>query len=307
MIIEYCKEYIEDILKIWCDTLTHDKVNRERLQKQLLDDPNFDENLFLIEQREGKIEGFIIGIIRKVPYYDRGLQSDTGWIIALGGSDTGVLQVLIEEMERRLRASGVRKIIFGMYSPGYLMPGLDIENYPAIYGLLKERGYTFGQEHTAMYRTLFDYSVPQKYRDKELSAQGLGYKFLPYSEDKQESLLEFVQKNFTAGWVHNTRALIAQNKAQEHVWLCQSSTDEIVGFAQRGMWGMPCRFGPFGIHPEHRNHSLGSVLLSKMLYDMSCKGLYIVYFMSTDEAGRRMYERHGFLPYRTFTDAILSI
>ncbi len=305
MIRGYSKEYIEDVLRIWCDTLPHDKVNRERLQKQLLDDPNFDEHLFLLEQRDGKTEGFVIGMVRKVPYYDRGLQSDTGWIVALGGNDTGVLQGLMEEMERRLWVGGVSKIIFGMYSPGYFMPGLDTGNYPDIHDMLKKRGYTFGQEHTAMYRNLFDYSVPQKYKDKEAQAQELGYIFLPYSEDKQEALLQFVQKHFTAGWIYNTKTLIEEGKAPEQIWICQSSHDEIVGFAQRGMWGNPCRFGPFGIHPEHRNHSLGSVLLSKMLYDMSCRGIYVVYFMSTDEAGRRMYERHGFLPYRTFTDATL--
>ena len=37
-----------------------------------------------------------------------------------------------------------------------------------------------------------------------------------------------------------------------------------------------------------------------MLYDMAKRGIYMMYFLSTNEAGARFYQRHGVKIYRTF-------
>ena len=47
---------------------------------------------------------------------------------------------------------------------------------------------------------------------------------------------------------------------------------------------------------------LGSILLDLMQLEMEKRGIYHMYFVSTDAPGRRFYERHGITVFRTFTD-----
>ena len=39
-----------------------------------------------------------------------------------------------------------------------------------------------------------------------------------------------------------------------------------------------------------------------MQLEMEKRGIYHMYFVSTDAPGRRFYERHGITVFRTFTD-----
>ena len=53
---------------------------------------------------------------------------------------------------------------------------------------------------------------------------------------------------------------------------------------------------------SQRNWGLGSILLDLMQLEMEKRGIYHMYFVSTDAPGRRFYERHGITVFRTFTD-----
>jgi len=44
------------------------------------------------------------------------------------------------------------------------------------------------------------------------------------------------------------------------------------------------------------------ILLDLMQLEMEKRGIYHMYFVSTDAPGRRFYERHGITVFRTFTD-----
>ena len=66
------------------------------------------------------------------------------------------------------------------------------------------------------------------------------------------------------------------------------------------MDGDPCRLGPFGVAPDHRNGGVGTVLVWEMFQSMHKSGLNYVYFQSTDQPGRRFYERQGMTVKRTF-------
>jgi ribosomal protein S18 acetylase RimI-like enzyme len=66
--------------------------------------------------------------------------------------------------------------------------------------------------------------------------------------------------------------------------------------------GNPMRFGPIGIAESARNYGLGGILFDIMQLEMSKRGIYQLFFMSTDIPGRRFYERHGVEVFRTFID-----
>ena len=56
--------------------------------------------------------------------------------------------------------------------------------------------------------------------------------------------------------------------------------------------------GPIGIDKNLRNDGLGSILLDFAQQEMVKRGIYHMFFISTDEPGRRYYERKGVRVYR---------
>lgn len=308
MIRTYLLQDLEPVVRLWNQALPADKVTPQRLRRHLLEDENFDPQLFLLEEEGADLRGFAVGLVRRVPYHDRGLEEGTGWVYAFGvGPDcrrAGVGTALLAELERRLALRGARRLVLGLYSPGYLMPGLDVRQYPQAAALLAGRGYRLGDGHLSMYRTLFDYTIPEEVAQKQAQALAQGYRFVRCTPDRGGALLDFVGRWFSAGWLHHTRQLLARDDPGLWIWLCLDPQGEVAGFAQRGMGGLDHRFGPFGVRPDCRGQSLGSILLAQMLYDLSCQGMYLTYFMTTDQPGARMYARHGFAVYRRFADCV---
>jgi ribosomal protein S18 acetylase RimI-like enzyme len=305
-IIDYSDCYRKNIVEIWNNSLVKDLVNMQDLARLISNDPNFDSTLCPLMIEETAIAGFAIGIKRKVPYYSRGLERDSGWIIASGVlpeyRSKGIGTKLLDYLEGRLYESGVQKIIIGSYSPNYFMPGLDCDSYPDARRLLTKRGYQLYDPHYSMYRVLFGYEIPEIVKLKKVEAEKKGYRFAAYTESDENALLEFLSENFSASWLHNAKTLITQNRAEDQTFLCFSPNGEIVGFVQRGMNNQSSRFGPFGVKESCRNHSIGSILLAHMLYDMAKRGIYLAYFMTTDEIGARLYKRFEFSKFRTFYD-----
>lgn len=294
------------VTALWNETLTADKLTADKLRTQLLCDDNFDPTLFLLHEAAGSLLGFAVGIVRRVPYYERGLQQGTGWLLAFGtapgAQKAGVAGGLLAELENRLALRGVTQLVVGLYSPGYFMPGVDTAQYAAAERLLRRRGYQFGAQHSAMARTLFNYTVPEEVQKKRTHAEALGYRFMRCPGSLAGELIAFLKQWFTAGWVHNAEQLLQAGLLCRQTWLCIDPAGQVAGFAGRGMGGQACRFGPFGVRPDCRNLALGSILLCEMLYDMSCEGLYLAYFMTTDAPGARLYARHGFAAYRSFAE-----
>ncbi len=72
--------------------------------------------------------------------------------------------------------------------------------------------------------------------------------------------------------------------------------DTVVGYAQhRGE-----RFGPFGVHPEHRRRGIGRVLLALTLREMLAKGYHAAWFLWTSDQAARLYATCGFREVRRF-------
>ena len=115
-------------------------------------------------------------------------------------------------------------------------------------------------------------------------------------------LLEFAKVEFGGGWKRNLLISMQNNLAEDNVLLCVDQNDQLAGFCMRQIDGNPMRFGPIGVMASQRNWGLGSILLDLMQLEMEKRGIYHMYFVSTDAPGRRFYERHGITVFRTFTD-----
>ena len=79
-IINYSQEYENLIVKLWNECLIADTISCEQLRKQVLFDENFNRKLALIAIEDKEVVGFILATKRQVPYLDRGLEPERGWI-----------------------------------------------------------------------------------------------------------------------------------------------------------------------------------------------------------------------------------
>lgn len=87
--------------------------------------------------------------------------------------------------------------------------------------------------------------------------------------------------------------------SEDLILLILDPDDKICGFCMRAIDGNPMRFGPVGVSGSKRNMGLGSILLDMQCFEMAKKGIYRMYFVTTDEPGKRYYERHGLSVIRT--------
>ena len=107
---------------------------------------------------------------------------------------------------------------------------------------------------------------------------------------------------FGGGWKRNCLLTMQHDRAEDCILLVLDQQDQICGFCTRMIDENPMRFGPIGTAERVRNQGLGSILFDLAQLEMEKRGIYHLYFVSTDEPGRRFYERHGVHVFRTFKD-----
>jgi ribosomal protein S18 acetylase RimI-like enzyme len=162
--------------------------------------------------------------------------------------------------------------------------------------------YNAGKESYSMCKDLHGYQISEATFHKMRKAEEAGFSFLPFAYQYSLELLEFLKTEFGGGWKRNALLAMQNNTAEDCILLVLNSERQIVGFCMRMIDGNPMRFGPIGVKEEVRNYGIGGILFDIMQSEMKKRGIYHLYFVSTDEPGRRFYERHGVTVFRTFID-----
>ena len=306
MIEKYKQDYEQQVVNLWNEACTFDSIDIEKFRRQVLFDENFDEDLCYVAIKDKKVVGFILGIKRKFPYLERGLEPTKGWIsvifVAKEYRNQGIGQKLYDTVENKLKEMGVKEIILGAYSPNYFFAGLDPENYLESINFFEKNGYTAGTKHYSMGMNLHGYQVSEKTLVKKKKAEEKGYKFINFDYRYSLELLDFLKNEFGGGWKRNALIAMQKNKAQERILIVLNPEGKICGCSNRAIDDNEMRFGPIGISDSERNNGLGTILLELGMYEMAKKGIYRMYFVTTDEDGRRYYERIGLKVIRTFID-----
>jgi len=304
--IKYRQEYESAVIDLWNKTLINDQIDVLKFRKQALFDVNFQEDLCVIAIDDKKVVGFILGIKRIFPYLERGLEPDKGYISVMfvdkAYQRKGIGTKLLKIIEDKLIVLGSKKIILGAYSPNYFFGGVDIEYQGAI-NFFNKNGYFGNEEHYSMYRSLHDFNISDKIKAKEKDLLiNEGIRVINFDYAYALELLEFARCNFGAGWKRNCLMAMQENKAQDYILLVLNQENKIIGFSTRAIDGNPLRFGPIGVSNDYRNKGLGSILLLEAMYNMKKRGIYHMFFVSTEKNGRRFYERHGIKVFKTFND-----
>lgn len=305
VIVNYEQRYEKEIVDLWNETMCADPITVQKFRKQALFDDNFDPALCYVALEENKPVGFCLGMRRKFPYMERGLEPDRGWIVVMFVAKEfqrrGIGRTLISRAEEDMRSAGAKNITLSAYSPSYFFPGVDEENYPAAKPFFEKMGYVAGKKDYSMCKDLHGYQMSPEAKEKMKAAEAKGYRFINFTYDYALELLEFNKNQFGGGWKRNALIAMQNGTAEELILLVLSPEGRICGFCMRMIDGNPSRFGPIGIDSSMRNEGLGSILLDFAQLEMAKRGVYHMYFVSTDDPGRRYYERHGIHVFRSFT------
>ena len=293
----------EEVIELWNRCLTKDPVNREVFHKKILLDPNFDPDLCLVAEGDDQsVLGFCLGMVRKYPYEERGLEPERAWIPVMfvhpAYRRQGIGKRLVDTLEKKFRELGKKNITLGAYSPNYFFPGPDRDAYGESILFFQSLGYEILGEAFGMDRVLYNFTIPEEIRRiKKNLLDRHGIQIVPFSRSYTLPLLQFLKENFPGGWVRNVRETLEKGKGEERIWLAIQGTNDgdskIIGYCQRAIDDLEGHFGPFGVCENMRGKKVGSVLFYEMLMDMYKRGIYHVWLAWTDNDARRFYERAG--------------
>lgn len=302
-IINYSQKYESDVVELWNRCLPENAISLQIFRKQVIFDENFDPNLCYVVLDDSRLIAFLLGMKRKFPYLERGLEPDKAWISTIFVDEEyrrkGIGSELVRRIEKDFLDRGVKEVIFGAYSPNYFFRGVDKDNSVAL-AFFKKLGYIAGEEAYSMFKDINNYVMSEETKAKKKMLEEKGYSFVNFTYDYSLELLDFLGKEFGGGWKRNCLMSMQKNRAEDCILLVLDKDKKIVGFCVRMTDDNPMRFGPFGIAKELRNEGLGSVLFELEQEEMHKRHLYQIFFMSTDEPGRRFYERHGVKVFKTY-------
>ncbi len=305
-ILNYSQKYENEVVDLWNRTLLADPITIYKFRKQALFDDNFDTDLCFTAIEDGHAVGFLLATKRKFPYLERGLEPTRGWINVVfvdpDHQKKGIGEALVKLAEEKLRSMGAETVTLGAYSPNYFFPGIDKDAYADAIQFFNHRGYPAGEESYSMCKDLHGYAISEGAFAKRKSAEEAGFSFINFEYKYALELLEFLKIEFGGGWKRNALISMQNNHAEDCILLALDADQHIVGFCMRMIDGNPMRFGPIGVSEKARNFGLGGILFDMMQFEMEKRGIYHLYFVSTDVPGRRFYERHDVRVFRTFVD-----
>lgn len=304
--INFSQKYELEIVGLWNKCCTFDPITIDKFRQQALYDDNFNPKLCFLALEGEQVVGFIMATKRIFPYLERGLEPERGWINVMFVDEKyrrcGIGKHLYELAENSLKELGVKEITLAAYSPSYFFSGIDEENYHESSLFFKAMGYSTKELHYSMGKKLFGFEMSKEIQIRKNKLEEQGYKFIHFKPEHSIDLLEFLKDEFGGGWKRNALIAMKNKIAKDVILLVLDEKDKICGFSMSAIDGNLNRFGPIGISKEKRNEGLGSVLLQYSFSQFVERGVYYIYFMTTDEPGKRYYERNGFELIRTFRE-----
>jgi len=298
---------LPEIVSAWNEAAPRDPISEEIFRNRFLLDSAFDAENLLVAEERGQILGAVYGVVPEFAP-DSDPDSDRlGWIlfffVAPADRMQGLGEHLLQTMLDILQRKGADTVHFSDYAPGYFLPGLDADAYPAALNLLTKLGFTIETSPAAMSLNLAGYELPiavdrrihQMRHDEWFFGTPTNSDILP--------LLALAKNEFALEWARLIRDNLVHNMPLERISIARSPSGDLAGWAMHGSYdGVLGRFGPFGVANAYRGFGLGSVLLHLLLQKMSLLNEKQAWFLWADEGSTAaaLYEKAGFSKTRTF-------
>lgn len=309
--IHFEDKYIKDVVELWNKCLFCDQIDEFSFRFKAILDDNFDPNMSYIVIEDDRVIAFAYATKRKFPYLEKGLEKEKGWINVLFVDPDyrrkGIGTKLYQLLEKDLLDLDTKQIILAAYSPSYFFYGLDEDNYPEAISFYERMGFEAKEYHYSMGRDLNDFQIDDITLEKKKNLEDNGYRFISFENKYSLQLLEFLKNEFGGGWKRNALMAMRDGIAEDVIIIVLDKDDKICGFSMSAIDKNPRRFGPIGIGKDKRNEGIGSVLLNYSLMHLKQRNLDSIFFMTTDEDGKRYYERNSFYLIRTVRTYLKNI
>ena len=291
------------VLRTWNAALSADPITATAWRARVLLDPNFDPEGCHVAEVDGEVRGFLLSIVRRVPFFTDGLQPERAWITAFGidpgWQRQGIGSALLATAEERLRRLGRTSIAISPYVPNYVTPGPDVAAYAAGIDFLTRRGFEVLDRPLSMRAELTGFRIPDEIRTRAEALASEGVAVREATPADIVPVLTFLQAHFGWDWHREATGIfndLYNGDPRSVGMLVAVRGEEILGYAQyRGE-----RFGPFGVRPDLRSQGIGRVLLAHTLLRMRASGFHCAWFLWTGDEAARLYARVGFHEVRRF-------
>lgn len=287
----------EQIIPLWNRCMVRDIITTERFHKQVLLDENFDSAGCQVALAGERIVGFCLGIRRRYPYYDLGLEKDKGWITMLFVDQdhrrNGIATELVTRCERFLRNAGVERVQVSPYVPNYFIPGVDIDAYADAYSLFEKLGYATVEKIYGMERSLLDFYPDGEMERKcqRLEKQGVCIK--KFHPRYIVSLLEFLRRDYPGDLFRVALEKLKRSIESNEIYIAVKG-DDVVGFSHfEGD-----HFGPFAIAQAYMGRGIGPCLYYRTALAMKEEGQRYLWLAWTTGHVKDFYHKLGLTTIR---------
>ncbi len=291
------------LLRSWNSALSRDPINATTWRMKVLLDPNFDPEGCLVAEVEGEARGFLLSLVRRVPFFNDGLEPEAAWITAFGVDPAyqggGLGTALVTAALDRLRGLGRTSVTLAPYVPNYFTPGADVAAYGPGIRFLEQRGFSVVSRPLSMRAELTGFQTPPHIAETAGRLRAEGIIVRPVVPSDIVPVLTFIQRHFAWDWHREASGVLLDLFAgdpRQVGMVVAVQGDEVLGYAEHRAE----RYGPFGVNPELRSRGIGRMLLAKMLTEMLKKNYHAAWFLWTDENAARLYSQCGFREVRRF-------
>lgn len=294
---------LDGVVDLLIREMTADPMTSEMFQRKVLLDPNFDIQGAPVAKADGKVVGFMLGIVRKHLMEEQAADFDKGWISLIAVDKDyqrqGIGTGLWAQVKAYFQARGATAALISTYAPNYFVPGVDLAAYPGAVEFFKSQGFQVPVTVLSMDSPLVNLETPEWIKEKEAKLISEGITFDTFQPKYILPLLEHLKTIFPGDWQRYLRESMVRITLGEfdrgQVYIAMHG-DKCLGFCQHDGE----RFGPFGTDDKERGRGIGAVLLLKCLMDMKRNGFHNAWFLSTTDDAARVYKEGGFRESRRF-------
>ncbi len=292
LIRNYLAEDESAVLALWNLCLPRDEITLNTFRRKIILDSNFDARGCFVATARKKIIGFLLGLYRRFPYFDAGMESDRGWVTAFFVHPEmrrrGIASEMIEQAEHFLASEGVREIHISDYTPNYFIPGVDLDAYADAHEFLRAREYKKVESVYSMGRPLVDFRISDGMVERFRQLEEAGFSAKVFEPRDTLLLLDFLKKNYPGDLYRVALERLRENPECDEI-LVAFKDDIVVGFSHF----MDEHFGPFGIDSAYAGRGLGPMLYYSTVEQMRKKGRRNLWLAWTSGRAKDFYHKVG--------------
>ncbi len=292
------------VLSVLAQAMHADAIPESRFVRQVLLDANFRAEGAPVAMHGDDVVGFCLSIARQTPLENAPPDVDRGYVTLIGvlpaQQQRTIGSQLLAAAETYLRGEARNLVMVSSYAPGYFIPGVDVNAYPAASAFFAKHGYKEIIRPVAMQTSLWDLRQPEWVGEKACKLAGEGVTVSPFTAELTLPLLEFARQEFPGDWVRVVREGIGRIvTGGDSPWRLIAAINKgtVVGFSHYENE----RFGPIGVAASQRGRGLGQVLMYRTLMAQRDAGFRAAWFLwSDDKTAAKLYNGAGFKEVRRF-------